>query len=889
MKLALFNAYRSISRRGFYVILFILVISSASVFSQSGMLEINRLALCFDSIGKLNPREEVYIQTNKDIFETGEDLWFKAYLLNAQDFTPSSLSKTLYLQLISEKTGHAVWNEKYEIIKGFANGHVFLPDSLSEGNFFLAAYTGNSFFGDSAEITSLKRITVKKDMKPGSSLIADFNKVIYKTGDTIRIGLKALSEKKKPQVAQIEAELYQGKKSLGKVQAATNQDGKTNLYFVLQEKTGEGLRIEIKERYADLYNAREKTTSFAVPHKQGRMIEFNTFPEGGNLVTGIESNLAFKAVNIDGNPQDIAGTLFEGDKPLTQFKSSHAGMGSLRFTPFEGKSYSIRLSKPLIDSTFLLPEVFPQGIALQLTERDKDYLIFTVSQSSGFSARRVHLLGQMRGMVCCVATAKLFSSVRIKVPLKEFPGQGIAEMTLFDENLLPVAERLVYVDPERQLSIESKLDKDNYPVRGKVQLMIRVTDPDGKPVVSNIGVTVFDKLYQNPENQKNILTHYYLSSQLRGMIYEPTWYFDKKNKDKEQNLDQLLLTQGWRRYIRCEDNRGNRKPVISDGIEGEVSYTKKVKQAPKGGQFVLAFNPAKDKSKTFISADSTGRFTISPQHLKFWQGGYIYLKPLAPAEFEPRISLKDPFQIIDQIRKYKIINYPLSGFMDTVKEKSLPPYIERPGVIKLDEVIIKGHSTTAFRDKYLGHLDSLAKANFNDVYVCPHGYLHNYRKGYAHLMGDLPPYQLCDTVKIKPIEGKVYQLIKYEDVGRSDGRWILTKLFSVEYHNPYAKLTEEELLKMNNLMMIKAFYGQREFYQPKYDKEKEENLSFDTRNTLLWAPSVVTNEKGEASLEFYCSDINTGFVGKIEGVGGEGLLGTGEFEFHVIKNISTKE
>ena len=95
-------------------------------------------------------------------------------------------------------------------------------------------------------------------MKPHSSLTADFNKVIYKEGDTIRLGLTALSEGRKPQVAQIEAELFQEKKSLGKVQATTNQEGKANLYFVLQEWSGDGLRVELKERYADLYNAREK-------------------------------------------------------------------------------------------------------------------------------------------------------------------------------------------------------------------------------------------------------------------------------------------------------------------------------------------------------------------------------------------------------------------------------------------------------------------------------------------------------------------------------------------------------------------------------------------------------------------------------------------------------
>jgi hypothetical protein len=102
------------------------------------------------------------------------------------------------------------------------------------------------------------------------------------------------------------------------------------------------------------------------------------------------------------------------------------------------------------------------------------------------------------------------------------------------------------------------------------------------------------------------------------------------------------------------------------------------------------------------------------------------------------------------------------------------------------------------------------------------------------------------------------------------------------YYNPNQHFTEEELLARNNLSRIKAYYVRREFYEPKYDNTDLLNdPSPDYRNTLLWKPMVVTDEKGEATLEFFCSDINTGFVGRIEGVSGEGLLGKSDFEFSV--------
>jgi hypothetical protein len=107
----------------------------------------------------------------------------------------------------------------------------------------------------------------------------------------------------------------------------------------------------------------------------------------------------------------------------------------------------------------------------------------------------------------------------------------------------------------------------------------------------------------------------------------------------------------------------------------------------------------------------------------------------------------------------------------------------------------------------------------------------------------------------------------------------------VEIVNPINSITEEELLKMNNLARTKAYFDSREFYKPNYDQDTIDAQIPDFRNTLLWAPSVLTNAKGEAILSFFCSDINSDYVGRIEGVGVEGLLGTGYFKFTVRKLI----
>ena len=125
-----------------------------------------------------------------------------------------------------------------------------------------------------------------------------------------------------------------------------------------------------------------------------------------------------------------------------------------------------------------------------------------------------------------------------------------------------------------------------------------------------------------------------------------------------------------------------------------------------------------------------------------------------------------------------------------------------------------------------------------------------------------------------------YYIVKFKHLGGN--------AFSVEdeqlvtYHGE--TYSEEELLHMNNLYRTKGYYAAREFYQP--DEIDMQLSTPDARNTLLWQPSIDTDEKGEATISFYCSDINTEFIGVVEGTDGAGLLGTGKCEFRVVRNIT---
>lgn len=735
------------------------------------------LAVRLDSLGKNAPPELAYIQTSKDIYETGEDLWFKVYLLDAQNLTPSDLSKTLYLQLLNETTKKSVWQEKYEIQNGFANGQVYLDSNLPEGEYLLEAFTPNSFFNDTIGFCAVRRIKIKTDI---TSLIPE----------------------------------------------------------------------EVK-------------TDKSPQDQKACKIQFTAFPEGGNLVSGIQSKLAFKAVNCNGEPVDVKGTLFQDSTPLLEFKSTHAGMGSFIFTPVTSKKYMIRLSEPAIDSAFALPEIFPSGMILQLAGRDKESLSFKVSQSPELKPEEVYLRVQCRGVVYGLTTGNSNGELWIKMPLAGIP-QGIAEITLFNSNLLPVAERLVYINQNLKLNISAELSDTIYNTRGKVALKITVKDDEGLPVTANLGISVFDKLYQNPQDFNNILTHFYLSSQLKGRIYNPSFYFGSNSKERDEALDLLMITQGWRKYVWNEENlkrsEDERKQIIYDGIKGQLIIKSISKKTKNERVFVMAYSPDKGHKKTLIPADSARGFTVSPDQLKEAEGDFVYLKPIWSHKYPPPIIMDNPFETITRIMNTREVSFPLQNLITSGNEIS--DVTPEHGINVIREVIIKGNKSKVIRGKYMGQLDSMAKFDMNTDYVCRYQFLN---------CPNHPPTEYGTT---KPVQGGWYY--QYIAFGTPNVHEIYTM-----YTMP--KYSEEELLKMHFLSRVKAYYGNRKFYQPDYDKETEDSTIPDFRNTLLWEPSALTDENGEATISFFCSDINTDFVGRIEGVGGEGLLGAGNFKFTVRK------
>ena len=757
----------------------------------------------------------VYLLPSKEIAETGEDLWFKAYLINSQTLAPSDRSHTLYLQLRTTSDS-VVWSEKYPLVSGRANGHIYVGLEWPQGDYYMEGYTMSSFTSDNTKAIRPRRIRVVD------------------------------------RVSQMD--------SISKQEIKNDADQK----------------LSSKHR-------------------------FDLFPEGGHLIYGINSVVAFKATYGNGLPEDVSGKVLEDGKKIGSIKTLHDGMGRFSITPKSGKEYKVVLDD---GRTILFPTIERGGMSLRVSKNNAKGLSLLVS-SSDDTPQAFSITAKQNGIVCSTASGTVKGQQAVKIPIAYFGFQGIVEITLFDSAERPVAERLVFVNPQRQLTITATTSQKHYNRRDMGKVRLQVTDASGNPIKSELAVSIFDKAYLYLPGHENILSHCFLSEQIRGHIFNPTYYFDNQNDDRLAAIDLLMMTQGWRNYV-WDKEVPSSEPLLTDGVDGILTTQREVRLKT---QVINVYAPQVDSSLVILT-DTAGRFTIDSQMMDRIPGN-IYLNDLLTDKYKAKISVVNMFDTINGYRprlpRYMVNNH----FIQTNNSGQIKI---NDNAILLKEVVVKGRPGLTYRDKETGYLDSLAVLQSGE-WVCDCDsvmpYLNDYY-GYSHHPKWSPQEAHYFGERRIPKRGEKYQLILIEETcvqADSQGQlpiflepyksdptkptrasrtkrsdlivWLPRDVPRRGFVYPGPQYNEKQLLEKYGIAKVQGYYPKREFYQP--DSFDLQSSLPDPRNLLQWQPEVITDNNGMAEIPFAASDINTEFIGVVEAIDGNGLMGCQTFNFRVFK------
>jgi hypothetical protein len=497
-----------------------------------------------------------------------------------------------------------------------------------------------------------------------------------------------------------------------------------------------------------------------------------------------------------------------------------------------------------------LPEILPKGIKLQVTGRNENHIHFNVTRSENIPAQQIYIRAKNRGLVYWMATASLKKEqILFNLPLAKFP-QGIVEVTIFDENFVPLAERLVYTNLDQKLHITLKeSSKKTYRQKDKVSLTFEVKDQHQKPVVANLSLSVHDHLYDNKNNDYAMLPHYYLFSELKGHVYDASYYFDAKNKKREKHLDFLMLTQGWRTYVWNTTNYQTAKTLFfNQEIHGKAYV--KTNTGTLQNASVAELQLISPKRIETIQTDSTGYFKVPKKFIQLVKGEPLYF--LTPGD-EVKIDLYDHFKKIEKFTQNKQLQFPKD---DAIKTKAFSSSYDRvftfDGMNYLDEVVLIDYKKRqkerhAQRVIQYGQFPPSGVIDYpgkSTDFICYEFHTLNCTN---HPAG--PP----------PLDGRRYYL--------NNGSLVI-------YRAP------EKKQKKKKYTSLKSMYLTKKFYSPKYDTA-DEKLMPDNRKTIFWEPNLVSNANGELTVTFYTSDVQTTFLGRLEGTNGDGLLGATIFKFEV--------
>jgi len=346
-------------------------------------------------------------------------------------------------------------------------------------------------------------------------------------------------------------------------------------------------------------------------------IDFQFFPEGGDLVTGISGRVAFKATSPAGNGVGVTGSVYDdqGSK-LVDFADAHLGMGAFILQPQAGRQYVAKVkTKDGKLTEYALPAAKSSGYVMNIDETaDGNSWQVTVA-TNGTNLEPLVLTAISRDALQFFGNINLPAGqlYRLNIAKAKFP-TGIARFNLARANGEPLAERLVYANQSDDLNLTLTTVKKTYGDREQVTMQVVARDTQGNPVTSDFALAVTDdELVKQNETGLNLKAHLLLASDLRGYVERPGYYFQNNDESRKEALDYLLLTQGWRRFGWRETAAGT-FPAIKYVNESDLSIRGKLEtnkgKAIAGGEALLYLQ---GQHQAFITTETNkqGEFAFS--------------------------------------------------------------------------------------------------------------------------------------------------------------------------------------------------------------------------------------------------------------------------------------
>lgn len=626
--------------------------------------------------------------------------------------------------------------------------------------------------------------------------------------------------------------------------------------------------------------------------RRSRKFDVQFFPEGGDLIAGLESVVAFKAIDENGKSIEISGQVIENkEQVVADFSSTHNGMGTFVITPKPDARYKVVVQTTGGKSKkFDLPSVLPEGYVMKVDNlSDKDSLKVRVTTNKPLTldrkANTLILVGQSRGLLKYYDIVQLESaSHEFSVPKDSFPS-GIAQLTVFDGYMQPYCERLCFIQNNKDLlDVEIKTDKSAYGPREKVIMSMIVKNADGRAVSSRFSLAVTDPAQlEDAINMPSIYTNLLLNSDLKGKVENPDYYFDKANKQSKKELDILLLTQGWRRFL-WQDVLDKNYPKIvyqrENGITIRGRLMRDLISVPYEAGTVDMTLLSEYNDRYSRTSDDKGYFVFDG--MQYYDTLDVNIK--ARKENGRKSVVIEVFPTFPVLRSsHYTMHKSSAGLIANKGREGLATertYISKEELRRREES--RKRDNPLHEADQIIYMDDINTSGYHSILDILKGRVPglSIRPNYVNIRGPSSillqnePLFLVDGM---PVNKETANAIPPDAIERVE---IVKGPGAAIYGNRGANgviaiyTRKGEYMKKGELeFQTLGYYSAKDFYVPMYDTPEGDAVEHDHRQTLFWLPDVKTDEAGLAVVEFFTTDaLPKGFMVDLQGIDNMGRI-----------------
>lgn len=756
-----------------------------------------------------DPQEKIYIHFDKNYYNPGETIWFKAYIFDGLERAPAP--KNFYAELVDEG-GSIISRLTAPVGESSAAGSFGLAPNFSKSLIYFRAYT-----------------------------------TAMLNGDTNFIYLKPI---------------------------------------------------------------RVLTGAKQVKNKAPLPVSISFLPEGGDMVADLPCTLAFKVTDANGLPVNAKGYIKGADGvKLGDFATVHNGMGWFKIEPKQAQVYTaVWKDQAGKEYNTPLPAVKPAGVGLQVSDaQDGKKFLLQRSENAPEDDKALRIIAYMNQQLVYYAKVNLTSNTVTSgmIPTKQLPS-GVLQITVFDKNFKPQAERVTFVNNhDYEFDADAWIPVFNKNKRGLNTLEVMVSDT----FRSNLSLSVTDADLNVPTpNEDNIVSHLLLTADLRGKIANPYYYFFSTADSASIYLDLVMMTNGWRRYN--WDNVFAGKPPVSRVNESNYLSIDGKLIGVQTGRFgpdtkLNGILQTKDSVKNFISLPVSRKGEARSDGYIFYDFAKLYFQFNDKNLVFDKSSLhvdnglyKSPDQLLLDAESRKsgmeidtnLLAKNLKNASDEMKVAVMRARKEKEQV--LQEVVVKGKvksNEQKMDEKYASGMFSGGDSRNFDLTTDP--FASSSQSIFQYLQGKVAGLQINTGGGTPSLSWRGGSPVFYLDEIQTDVSMVsnlnmndiaYVKVFSpgttgvisssgggaiAIYTKKGGDRTSDDKSKGLGYVQIAGYTAVKQFYSPDYATSSLLNDLPDLRTTLYWAPYILLDKtKKRAKIQFYNNDITRRFRVVLEGV-----------------------